>query len=128
MITSTQLSKNRKKLRQLLSEIDELAFKSAHNDPLIKGSPVEVYRTCGKENCICSIDPDKRHGPYRVVQVYRNGKQRQVSLKNSETVLWNKVVNYQKQMKCIAQMKSCMSEIETLVNGMIEERLEELKK
>ena len=83
MITSTELSRERKKIKQLISQIDKLAFKTAQLDPLIKGSPVEVYRACGKASCACSTDTDKRHGPYRVVQVYRNGKQKQISLRKS---------------------------------------------
>jgi len=128
MITSTQLSNHRKKLRNLLDRIDELAFKSAHIDPLIKGSPVEVYRSCGKASCGCSTDTSKRHGPYRVVQIYRKGKQRQVSLKKSETILWKKVNHYQSQMKHFSALKNYLSELEILVTDMIRARLEELPK
>jgi len=127
-MTSTQLSMHRKQLRQLIDKIDELAFKSAHCDPLIKGSPVEVYRTCGKASCGCLNDPTKRHGPYPVVQVYRDGKQRQVSLKKSEQAIWAKVHHYQTQMKYFIELKSCLSDLENRVNGMIVSRLEEIPK
>ena len=127
-MTSTQLSNHRKKLRKVLDRIDGLAFKSAHRDPLIKGSPVEVYRSCGKASCSCSSDPSKRHGPYRVVQVYRQGKQKQVSLKKSEMALWDKVNYYQSQMKFFVELKDCLSELENLVNDMITSRLEDMPK
>lgn len=87
-----------------------------------------MYRSCGKASCSCSSDPSKRHGPYRVVQVYRQGKQKQVSLKKNETALWDKVNYYQSQMKSFVELKDCLSELENLVNDMITSRLEEMPK
>ncbi len=128
MMSSTHLSQHRKKLSLLIGRINTLAHKSARADPLIKGSPVEVYRSCGKTSCACSTDATRRHGPYQVVQIYRNGKQKQVSLRKSETNLWDKVNHYQKQMKYLYELKDCLSELEVLVKKMIEARLEELPK
>ena len=120
------LSQKRKQLHQLIDRIGQLANKSLHGDPLIKGSPVTVYRTCGKAGCACMTDASKRHGPYRVVQIYRNGKQKQVSLKKHDIETWNKVLHYQQQIKYFNQLKKQLLELETVVNEVIDSRLEEI--
>ena len=76
MIARTELSQYRQRLRNLISEIGRLSFYSASSDPLIQGTPGEVFRTCGKKNCKCADDPSERHGPYFVIQIYQEKKQR----------------------------------------------------
>ena len=49
MITTTELSHHRKRLRQFLDKIEKLAFHCAYPDPLIQGTSGEVFRTCGKK-------------------------------------------------------------------------------
>jgi len=46
------------------------------------------------------------------------------TLQKSETAIWDKVCHYQKQMKYFTELKKHLSELETLVNEMIEARLE----
>ena len=75
-MTTHKLSTYKQRLRRLVEQIDVLAFKSAHQDGLVRASPGEVFRTCGKKTCQCSKDPKKRHGPYPVIQVFKNGKQK----------------------------------------------------
>lgn len=128
MITSTELSKYRQHLRQLVDEIDKLAFQSASVDPLIQGTPGEVFRTCGQKNCQCATDRAYRHGPYLVIQVYQNKKQRQIALKQEEKVLWQKAKNYQKQIHTLAQLKKTCAQLTHVVRGLIQKRLEELPK
>ena len=128
MITSTELSKYRQHLRQLVDEIDKLAFQSASVDPLIQGTPGEVFRTCGQKNCQCATDRAHRHGPYRVIQVYQNKKQRQIALKQEEKELWQKAKDYQKQIHTLAQLKKTCAQLTDVVRGLIQKRLEELPK
>jgi len=126
--STNKLSKYRQRIHDLLGEIEKLSFYSAHADPLIKGTPVEVYRACGRSYCKCTQDAAFKHGPYRVVQIYKNGKQKQVSLKKTEDKLWERVCNYQNHMKSFSDLKSRMSDLENLVKEIIETRLEELSK
>jgi len=111
MITTTKLSEYRKQLRQLITTIDKLAYQCAHADPLIQGSPSEVYRTCGQKNCACASDKAARHGPYRVVQIYQDKKQRQIALRKEQTDEWQQVKNYQKQKKTCTELTNMVREI-----------------
>lgn len=128
MITSVELSKYRQHLRQLVEEIDKLAFQCAFPDPLIQGTPGEVFRTCGQKNCACAMDRAARHGPYLVLQVYQNKKQRQIALKQEEKALWLKAKNYQKQIHTLASLKKTCAQLTEVVRDVIQKRLEELPK
>ena len=106
-----------------ITRIEQLSYKVAYPDPLIKGSPGEVFRCCGKEGCRCAKDPAQRHGPYRVVQVYVDGKQKQIALRKDDDDLWEQVQHYQKQISYLAKLKEEMSQLEALVKEIIEGRL-----
>ena len=128
MITSTELSKYRRRLRELVDSIDKLAFVCAYSDPLIQGTPGEVYRTCGQKNCKCAADPASRHGPYLVIQIYQEKKQRQVPIKQDQKETWQKAKNYQRQMNSLSELKKKCSELTDAVHEVIKKRLEELQK
>jgi hypothetical protein len=123
-MSTTQLSKYRKRLRQLIKTIDVLAFRCAHADPLIQGTPGEVFRTCGKKNCPCGSDPAKRHGPYRVIQIYQNKKQRQVALRKDQHAHWQRAKHYQKNMKTLAELKTTSDNLIQLVREILTNRQE----
>lgn len=126
MKTSTpQLSRHRRHLRQLLVQIEKLTFRCAYPAPLIKGTPSEVFRTCGKAGCKCARDPADRHGPYRVIQIKRDGKAKQVPLKKSDNAHWEQAKLYQKQIKTLAQLKACLMELENGVRLIIKARCQE---
>lgn len=128
MITSTKLSKYRQRLRQLTADINKLAFQCAHSDTLIKGTPNEVFRTCGQKNCKCLSDRANRHGPYLVVQTYQNKKQRQFAVRQDQKAIWQKAKNYQKQMTTLSALKETCKELTDTVNEIIQQRLEGLPK
>lgn len=128
MITTPEISKYRRRLRELVDTIDKLAFLCAHSDPLIQGTPGEVYRTCGRKNCKCAEDPGARHGPYLVIQVYQDKKQRQVPIRQDQKELWQKAKNYQKQMESLSELKKKCSELTDTVYEVLKKRLEELSK
>jgi len=87
-----------------------------------------VFRTCGKKTCKCAAHPDNRHGPYPVIQIFKNGKQKQVALKKDQRHLLQKAKRYQSQMKLVFELKAHMKDIESLVKEIIEHRLEDLQK
>ncbi len=128
MITSTDLSNYRKQLRELINTIDKLAYKSASSDPLIQGTPNEVYRTCGQKNCACATDKSARHGPYRVIQIYQGKKQRQISLRKEQKDQWQHAKKYQKQKQSLLLLKKTCNELTNIVQEMINKRLETLSK
>ena len=125
MMTTQKLSKYRQKLRELIKQIDTQAFKAAHKDNLIQGTPGLVFRTCGKKSCKCFNDPEKRHGPYFVIQVFKNGKQKQVALKKSQKDIWLKSKNYQVQKRNLSDLKESMKQLDELVKEIINQRTEE---
>ena len=128
MITSTELSKYRQCLRQLIDRIDKMAYQCAYSDALIQGTPSEVFRTCGQKNCQCLSDRSKRHGPYLVVQTYQDKKQRQFAIRQDQKEIWQKAKNYQKQMTTLSELKKTCKALTDTVNEIIKQRLEKLEK
>lgn len=124
MMTTAELSKYRQRLRQLLDTIDKLAFQCAYQDGLIQGTPGEVFRTCGRKNCKCALDPAERHGPYLVIQIYQDKKQRQVAIKQDHQEYWQKAKNYQKQMQTLAKLKEACEQLTDKVREVLNQRLE----
>ena len=124
MKSTTKLSLNRQQLRQLLDKIEKLSFQCAYDDPLIQGTPGEVFRTCGRKNCKCAMGPEQRHGPYRVIQIYQNKKQRQVAIRKDQEEIWQRAINYQKQMKTLLELKKTCSELTDIVEKILTSRIE----
>ena len=121
-ITTTEISIRRKKLRNLLDRIEGLTFFGAHQDPLIQGAASKVYRRCGNKNCKCLSD-ENRHGPYMVIQLYENKKQRQVSVNENQQDYWHQANNYQKQIKSLLKLKKSCNELVNEVETIIQKRL-----
>ena len=102
-----------------------MAFQCAYHDGLIQGTPGEVFRTCGRDNCKCASDPAERHGPYLVIQIYKDKKQRQVAVKKEHKEYWQKAKNYQKQMQTLATLKETCEQLTEQVREIIKQRLEQ---
>jgi len=83
-LSKHRISEYRKRLRQLLDSLEIKTFKTIHPGPLFRGSPAEVYRRCGNPSCRCAKGGEYRHGPYKVIQVNKDGKQRQLALKKDQ--------------------------------------------
>lgn len=125
-INSQQLSVYRQKQRQLIEKLDRVSSRCLFDDSIIRGTPNEVYRKCSKANCKCANDLSQRHGPYRVIQVVRDGKQRQIPLRKDEVELWELVKRYQFQMEKYSELKILCFELQELFMAVIEKRLKEL--
>jgi hypothetical protein len=125
MMSNTKISEYRKLLRETIDEIDNLAFKCAQVDPLIQGVPGEVFRTCGNKNCKCASAVSERHGPYLVIQVYKNKKQRQVAVKNADKKIWQRAKDYQEQVKTLLQLKKTCVRLTNTVKTILKERVED---
>lgn len=125
MLTPEQLSAYRKRIRVLVRRVDRLSSRCLFSDPLIRGTPVEVMRTCGKQNCKCMKDPKDRHGPYKVISVVRDGKQRPIPLGKNKVGLWSLAQHYQFQVAKLSELKKVSAELFDMVWEVIERRLEQ---
>ena len=74
---------------------------------------------------IIGYSQDRRHGPYKVISVYKNNKQRQISIKKTKVELWDQAVHYQYQIKSLNESKKIFKEIEKIINTIIQLRLKE---
>lgn len=127
-ITPQIISRYRQEMGRLINEIEKLSFRCLYEDSLIQGTPGTVYRTCGKASCKCMKSKEDRHGPYYVIQVYKDGKQRQISLTKNQKHLWDKAKNYQYQIQKLNELKERCHKLQELVNEVIEKRTEEFNK
>ncbi len=128
MLTSKNISKHRQRIHQLLKEIERLAYQSAYEDKLIKGTPGKVFRRCGSKKCKCAMGSEYRHGPYMVIQIFKNGKQRQIALRKDQKEIWERAKNFQTQMQYLSELKEHTLKLEKLIKSMIEKRLEDWPK
>jgi Family of unknown function (DUF6788) len=126
MITTQQLSNYRKEIRRLLKQIEALAFCCTSTEELRRGTPNEVFRTCGKKACRCKTDPKKRHGPYRVVQILKDGKKKQVALTTDQRNIWTSVKAYQEQRNNLLALQRINKQLSELIRNILEQRTQEL--
>ncbi len=125
MTSTPELSRDKKRLRELLDQIERLSFCCAHTDSLIRGTPGEVFRACGKATCRCAKDPAQKHGPYLVIQIHHHKKQKQIAVRKENKDDWLRAKNYQKQMKTLLELKKNCAQLTTLVETILERRIEE---
>jgi len=128
MLKSEQLSRYRQSIRKLAKRIEYLADRAVFSDPLIHGSPAEVFRKCGRKGCKCGVDPKSRHGPYKVIQIFQQGRQRQVCLRRDQEGLWKLARHYQYQVEKFSELKATCLEIQSVMWEVIEKRIQEFPK
>ena len=125
-LSKTEISVRRKRLHYLLKKATKHAFFCASTEDLVQGVASKVFRRCGKECCKCKND-NERHGPYLIVQLYENKRQRQVALRKEEQKLWQMVKNYQLQIDALLQLKKTCAELCNEVNTIIKLRLKKME-
>jgi hypothetical protein len=125
MVSNEAISHYRKRIRELLKKIEKLSFYGVYSDWLIKGSPGQVFRKCGKPNCKCAKNPNDRHGPYLVIQIKNAKTSKQIALRKDQKELWQRAKNYQKQMKNLQDLKNAYFELEKTVREIIHKRTKE---
>lgn len=121
-ITKNELSKYRKKLDELLKRIQYLSSKCLFIDDLIKGTPGELYKKCGKKSCKCYKNEDDRHGPYKIIQVRIGKKQKLIPLKKDNYHQWDLAKHYQYQIDKLKELTMAQQDLEALVKEVIEKR------
>lgn len=128
MLSPQTLSAYRKSIQQLVKRVERLATRCLFGDPLVHGSPAEVYRRCGRKGCKCAADPRHRHGPYQVIQVVRDGRSRQVCLRKNQGALFEQAKHYQYQLKKLSELKTVCQTLQDTIRTVIEQRTVEFPK
>lgn len=82
------------KLRQEITRMDFVASGTLH----------VRTKTCGKKNCQCATDPDKRHGPYYEWSRRKDGKLLHKTLsKEQARFISQAIANYRKIQALLSQ-------------------------
>jgi len=121
-VTKEHLSRFRQDVAKTSGEITHLCIKAAQEEPLLAGTPVPTYKTCGKPNCKCQQGGEFRHGPYLAVQIRQDGKQRNLTLKKSEAHFFEMAKEYQSQMQNRQRIIEKQQQLLEKVDKMIEAR------
>lgn len=121
-ISNEKISSYRKKLNVLIGDLKNKAFKALYPDLLFAGSPQEVFRTCGKKKCICTRGGTFRHGPYKVIQINKKGRQRQIVLRKGREKFFHMAQLYVWHIANVAEVRKTLKGIDTLVAEVIELR------
>jgi hypothetical protein len=116
------LSRFRQDVQRTSEKLKDACLAFAGESPLLAGTPVRTYKTCGKPNCKCQEGGDSRHGPYLAVQIRREGKQRNLTLKKSEVEFFEMAQEYQRRMQDRETVKELERELLEKVDKMIETR------
>jgi hypothetical protein len=116
------LSRFRQEVQRTAEKLKEACLAAAGESPLLAGTPVRTYKTCGKPNCKCQQGGDSRHGPYLAVQIRREGKQRNLTLRQSEGHFFEMAQEYQRQAQNRESIKELGRELLEKVDKMIEAR------
>lgn len=75
--------------------------------PLMRGSIVERWRTCGKPNCACASDPKARH-PGKVLTVFLQGRTQTLTLrKEDEPRVRSAIDAYERAWRIINGLTAC---------------------
>ncbi len=122
VLTKPQLSAYRQRVGNLLKKIGFLSSRCLFDDVLIQGSPAAVYRKCGRPGCKCAAGGDSRHGPYKVIQIVREKRSRQVYLRSGQEKLWQFARNYQHQVTKYLELKQQCAQLLNLVSEVIQKR------
>ena len=121
-ISKEWLSHYRRRVYQCLERVKEYYIGAATSELLFGGSPMEVYRQCGKENCRCTQGGEFRHGPYRVITVRDGSTVRQVTLRQDEGHFYEKAKSYQEQRANRAKIVELQEELLNQFDALIEKR------
>ena len=92
------LSQMRKEIALKVERLRNLYLGSCTDTLLFHGRPGNVYRKCGKPNCKCVAGGEGRHGPYKIIRVFRDKKNTQITLTEEEHELFAMAQRYQQEV------------------------------
>ena len=115
------LSLFRQQIAQLIEKLKGYSMRAGYPDLIFRGVPAQVYRTCGKATCRCMTE-GKKHGPYKVIQVWDKQRSRQVTLKKAEGHYYEKALRYQEQQGNRKRVVETQKQILEAIDKMLEKR------
>lgn len=122
-VNKEYLSRYRQVVAIKSAEMKDLCLGVAQEDALLAGTPVRTYKTCGKIGCKCQKGGEYRHGPYLAVQIRHEGKQRNLTLKQSESKFFDMAREYQNQManrqKLVDKQREMLEEVDKMIEARI---------
>lgn len=118
-ISKQIISNYRKKLRLLIIQLEQKAFRSIYPNLLFQGSPTEIFRTCGNKKCKCAKGGTNRHGPYKVIQVQSKGKQKQLVLRKGREGYYEMAKLYVWNIKNLQEVRNIFYEVDILLKEVI---------
>jgi hypothetical protein len=121
-----RFSKLRQRLRKLADEIGGLVSNFFYDQPIIKGTVIEMKRKCGKENCRCN---DGMLHVSKVISSSISGKTRMRAIpKGRLGDVEKKVERYQKHRKSRARLTGMHREMLEIIDEIELMRREEMEK
>ena len=90
---------------------------------LFHGQPGEVYRKCGKANCKCVNGGEQRHGPYKIIRIFREKKNTQVTLSEDEHELFEMARRYQQELNNRREIVNLQDELLGMMDELFERRM-----
>lgn len=121
-VKKDRVSQYRQRVSHKTDELKRLCMKAGHEDMLLGGTPVRTYKTCGKATCRCAKGGKSRHGPYLAVQIRRDGRQRNLTLKQDEAHYFRMAQCYRSQMENRRRITQLQAELLEEVDRMLLER------
>jgi hypothetical protein len=112
----------KRKLSALNNERTTHMFSLLQGKPMVHGLPHSVFRKCGKPNCKCVRG--RLHGPYPAISVNKEGKQKMVMVKKTDSAVVKKSKRYRYYQRTLARIRKINREIDELLEKIKEEMLE----
>ncbi len=120
------LSQNRKKLKFLISRLENLAEVFCSRQPLIKGSIYKTKTKCGSDNCRCARE-GQLHEVWRVTRSHQ-GKTQTRTLKPQEVSKYKKYTrSYRSHRKARAELVKLNKKLLKVVDEIEKEKRKILK-
>ncbi len=113
-VNRIDLSQIRKKVEILNEARRKLTFRLLCGQPLIQGIAYKIFKKCGKKNCKCR--KGQLHGPYPVLSLYKDGKQKLIVIKKGEIAqIVQKAHRYRNHRRMLAMIGRANKEINNLL-------------
>lgn len=113
----------RKKIADLVISQRSLLKEVMGRTPILKATPFELKKKCGKLKCRCHDSEDYWHGPYVSISVsLKNGKQKRIVLNKNQKKWIILAQRFKKIKENFKLLKSINKEIEKQYKMMINER------
>jgi type II secretory pathway component PulJ len=91
---SAQTERHAQRFQELKRGLDQLEY-------FCKGTVLKRMMKCGKAQCACASDPDKRHGPYFELTYKANGKTVNVKLSPEVAPLYKAAALQYRKLKTL---------------------------